>query len=339
MSIASKLEYLDKTKDYIRQCIQQKGVTVPSGTTFRQYGDKILEIETEKHPPGWEGEGGSSGKLIVGTALATGQDFVLTPSEGYDGFSSVNVIGDVNLKPENIAKDVTIYGVTGTMEDNAGGSGSGGELPSYEDTFIFTMRIENGSVGFNIYSIDGTIKDDNISGTLVVVDEPSNIKTITSISSNTPKWSYGEAYNGKLVRITLKGRINLISNLLTLVSIGSTIPPTINNLSIASSISTSFSYGGPPGRSSSSANQYITVNAMFSSSGIETLSQNVFSAMDQYISNLNSLFQNSSIKSLPNGLLSHFKYVQKAESMFAYTDYIEQIPEDLFHEMTELYDV
>lgn len=117
MSIASKLEYLDNTKDYIRQCIQQKGVTVPSGTTFRQYGDKILEIETEQHPPDWGGEGGEyEGELTVGTAIATGQDFVLSPPKGYDGFSSVNVMGDYNLKPENIAEGITIYGVTGTMK-------------------------------------------------------------------------------------------------------------------------------------------------------------------------------------------------------------------------------
>lgn len=118
MSIASKLEYLDETKNYIRQCIQQKGVTVPANTTFRKYGDKILEIETEQHPPGWEGEGGGKEpvELEIGRATATGKEFVLEPSRGYDGFSIVNVTGEPNLKPENIAYGVTIYGVTGTME-------------------------------------------------------------------------------------------------------------------------------------------------------------------------------------------------------------------------------
>lgn len=118
MSIASKLEYLDETKAYIRECIQKKGVTVPTDTTFRKYGDKILEIETENHPPDWggDGDGSETGKLTVGSALANGTDFVLSPPEGYDGFSSVNVIGDPNLKPENIAYGVTIYGVTGKMD-------------------------------------------------------------------------------------------------------------------------------------------------------------------------------------------------------------------------------
>lgn len=118
MSIASKLEYLDGTKDYIRQCIQQKGVTVDSSTTFREYGDKILEIDTEKHPDGWPGEGEGTGLLTTGTATATGKDYVLDPPIGYDGFNKVNVTGDYNLKPENIVEGITIYGVTGTMKLN-----------------------------------------------------------------------------------------------------------------------------------------------------------------------------------------------------------------------------
>lgn len=145
MSIASKLEYLDGTKDYIRQCIQQKGVTVPAGTTFREYGDKILEIETEQHPPGWEGEGGGDDdkdvKLTTGIATATGQDFVLTPPEEYDGFSSVAVTGDYNLKPENIAEGITIYGVTGTLKLNANTS----IIPSaYLDLFEQAKQLYNG---------------------------------------------------------------------------------------------------------------------------------------------------------------------------------------------------
>lgn len=146
MSIASKLEYLDGTKDYIRQCIQQKGVTVPAGTTFRQYGDKILEIKTEQHPDGWPGEGGGegeggTGKLTVGTATATGKDYVLSPPVDCDGFSSVNVTGDYNLKPENIAAGVTIYGVTGTMTPPTNMT----KIPSeYEQLFAEARELYSG---------------------------------------------------------------------------------------------------------------------------------------------------------------------------------------------------
>lgn len=114
MSIASKLDYLSDTKDYIRQCIQQKGVTVPPSTTFRQYGDKILEIETgSTQPPVVDPS--PDIQLEEVTATATGQNYSVFPSSGYDGISKVNVTGDPNLKPENIATGITIYGVTGTM--------------------------------------------------------------------------------------------------------------------------------------------------------------------------------------------------------------------------------
>lgn len=109
MSITSKLQYLLGTKDYIRQCIQQKGVSVPASNTFRQYGDRILEIE---------GSGGSETpemNLQEGTATPTGKTFDMTPSIGYDGFSKVTVLGDSNLKAENIAEGITIYGITGTL--------------------------------------------------------------------------------------------------------------------------------------------------------------------------------------------------------------------------------
>lgn len=110
MSIESKLNYLFGTKDEIRQAIQEKGVSVSSDTTFRQYADKIRSIETGSTTPP-----DVTLNLQEKIATPTGKDFEVTPDESYDGLSKVRVLGDFNLKPENIAAGITIYGITGVL--------------------------------------------------------------------------------------------------------------------------------------------------------------------------------------------------------------------------------
>ena len=53
-------------------------------------------------------------KLQIKSVYPTGQTITVRPDNGYDGLSAVNVAGDTSLVPANIAKDITIYGVTGT---------------------------------------------------------------------------------------------------------------------------------------------------------------------------------------------------------------------------------
>ena len=94
-----------------------------AGMTAYVNGEKITGThvcESSGGSGGSEGGGGeSSGELAVLNDIRvepTGEDFTVNPEEGIDGFSSVEVAGDENLKPENILRDVTIYGVTGTAD-------------------------------------------------------------------------------------------------------------------------------------------------------------------------------------------------------------------------------
>lgn len=61
------------------------------------------------------------------TVAPTISSQTITPDSGYDALSQVNVeavtsIIDNNIKPENIKKDVSILGVTGTLESGGGGT-------------------------------------------------------------------------------------------------------------------------------------------------------------------------------------------------------------------------
>ena len=93
-----------------------------AGVTAYVNGEKITGThicESGGSESGGEEPGDDDGGTAVLNDIRvepTGQDFTVNPEEGIDGFSSVEVAGDENLKAENILRDVTIYGITGTAD-------------------------------------------------------------------------------------------------------------------------------------------------------------------------------------------------------------------------------
>lgn len=74
--------------------------------------DRFDEMRAKKAKP----------KLQIKTATPTKNNVAITPDIGYNGLSKVTVEGDSNLVSSNIKKNVSIFGVTGTLESGGGSS-------------------------------------------------------------------------------------------------------------------------------------------------------------------------------------------------------------------------
>ena len=105
--INEQLQILEETKEQIKQAIIDKGQSVSENDSFRSYVDKIDNIEV------LEGQTKS-------VSPSTSQQ-VVTPDSSYNAITEITVEAvdntiDNNISSENIKKDVTILGVTGTYE-------------------------------------------------------------------------------------------------------------------------------------------------------------------------------------------------------------------------------
>ena len=102
MAISDKLQELIDIKQDIKTAIENKGADL-TGVDFGGYAEKIDEIQTQKEEQ----------EVTVDGFIFQSGNVVVTPSTG-KVMTKVTVVKDNNLVPENIVKDVNIFGVVGT---------------------------------------------------------------------------------------------------------------------------------------------------------------------------------------------------------------------------------
>lgn len=104
MAISDKLQDLIDIKQDIKEAIENKGVDL-TGVDFGGYAGKIDEIPLPKE---------EQTKTVTEPNFGSG-NVVVTPDSG-KVLTQVTVVKDNDLVPENIVKDVNIFGVVGTVE-------------------------------------------------------------------------------------------------------------------------------------------------------------------------------------------------------------------------------
>lgn len=131
MSIATALQNLSNDITSARSSIVSKGGTVTVDGGSSQLATDIGTITA------------LNGTTLSITPSTSAQSF--TPTSPYNAYTSVSATAvtssiDANIQPENIKKDVTILGVTGTLE---GGGGSGKKFGITAEDFWYTYPNDN----------------------------------------------------------------------------------------------------------------------------------------------------------------------------------------------------
>lgn len=108
MDAAQLDRYVIQLCDSIKTAIENKGIVVGS-QAVEQYASLIAQI---------------TGALQAKTVTPSGTQQVIEPDTNYDGLSKVTVEAvssdvDENIVPQNIKKNITILGVTGTLEQSS----------------------------------------------------------------------------------------------------------------------------------------------------------------------------------------------------------------------------
>lgn len=199
-----------------------------AGATAYVNGQKITGTHVCESPgssggSGEEGEdpGDDGGMSVLNDIRVepTGQEFTVNPEEGIDGFSSVEVAGDENLKPENILRDVTIYGVTGTADSLTDAYLQEKQVTPTSEETVVTADEKYAALSKVTVLGDAQLKPENIragveifgvSGALTDYDKPLMEYEVTP--SQKTKTLVPDSDHSGFSKVTVNGDDNLVAS-------------------------------------------------------------------------------------------------------------------------------
>ena len=176
--LIENLEYLKETKEVIKEAIRNKGVEVSDEDTFRSYSDKIASIA-----------GSSNLEELKEVNPSTSSQSIL-PSEGFEGMKQVVVNPvtpaiDANIKAENIKKDISILGISGTFEGEVSSKSNIYRVTTIEERNAITDMVEGDmcvvySGGVNNMQPTDTLKEIYFPEIVTLPEAVTVSKSITS---------------------------------------------------------------------------------------------------------------------------------------------------------------
>lgn len=141
MSIQTEIERLENAKSALKTSITNKGVIVNEGKKLNEYSalvDSIVELKGQ-----------------VKTVVPSTSEQTISPDAQYNGLTSVTVNAvtsaiDSNIVADNIKKDVSILGVTGTYAPEEG-------IDTSDATATANQILEGATAYVNGEKITGTV--------------------------------------------------------------------------------------------------------------------------------------------------------------------------------------